>query len=139
MSTRCITAVLTESGPMGVYVHSDGYPDGPNGRLSQLATMIGRDTAPNFCATLLKYPWWSFMFHDTDARTSIDIGEDGQIVLGYGVAGINDAPEHWTPANHHEFWDCEYVYLIHPETGAITWAPYRSNYAAMEWQVAVPV
>ena len=38
MSTRSILAFDTDKGVRGVYIHSDGYPEGQWGRMAQLAS-----------------------------------------------------------------------------------------------------
>ena len=85
MSTRSIVAAEFEDGVKGVYVHSDGYPEGQWGMLNQLSTKIARDGAAKVIKTILGKPsgWSSLIEHD-----ELPSGHtDGRFLLikGYGV------------------------------------------------------
>lgn len=115
MSTRSIVAFETEAGVVGVYVHSDGSPGERFGRLATYRALIERDGAPKVCATILAHRAWSFIF---DERYE-SLGEE---VEGYGtpIPNQEDRP-YFTPDKLNDWWDSEYLYVIHPETGEIKW------------------
>lgn len=117
MSTRSIAAVETEAGIVGVYVHSDGYPEGKWGRLATYRDLIDRDGAAKVCETLLTHSHWSYVFME-DGGT---VRPDELGVPGYGAV-LESNNERFTPDQLDEWWDSEYVYVIHPETGHIRWA-----------------
>lgn len=86
MSTRSIVAAHFSDGTIkGVYVHSDGYPEGQWGMLNQLSTKIQRDGVEKVIRTILGKPngWSSIIEHDELPQSETD----GRFLLvkGYGV------------------------------------------------------
>lgn len=89
MSTRSIVAAeFGEADIRGVYVHSDGYPDGKWGKLNVLSTLITRDGVEKVIKKILGKPnGWSNLDPDQE-RDSLTPGyQDGRFltVPGYGV------------------------------------------------------
>lgn len=138
MSTRSIAAVETEAGIVGVYVHSDGYPES---RLPTYRALIERDGAAKVCETLLTHSHWSYIFGDEEDSYA---RFENKLVPGYGAVLETDREYWFTPDKLGEWWDSEYVYVIHPETGRIRWAelgvrvPSRggSEWDGLVWQEA---
>lgn len=126
MSTRSIVAFETEVGIRGVYVHYDGYPDG---RLPVLKKMINRDGAAKVTATILAIPAWASLDNDQ----SLD--SNPFVIEGYGRRfNPEDKDDYFTPNQLQEWWDSEYVYVIHPETGAIRWAAIGVGHEGQSWE-----
>lgn len=120
MSTRSILAFETEKGVRGVYIHSDGYPEGKHGRLSQLKILLERDGVTKLATTVLAHPYWSCLFADT-TENSTNLN-DNTFVSGYGqVFEPEPGDRYFTPDQLAEWWDSEYVYLVNPE-GKVRWA-----------------
>ncbi|QGJ95025.1 hypothetical protein SEA_REDWATTLEHOG_164 [Gordonia phage RedWattleHog] len=123
MSTRSVTGIWKPEGDpigVGVYVHSDGYPEG---RLPDLKKMITRDGPEKVVQTILsaKRGGWSYL--DVEYANNY-LGEDrAKLVPGYGLMFL-DGDHEPKPLRHSEvirtFW-CEYAYYIDVETGDIHW------------------
>lgn len=143
MSTRSILAFETEKGIVGVYVHSDGYPEGQWGRLNQLDLLIKRDGISEVVTTVLAHSHWSCLFADRVAKPEYS-PEHEILVVGYGMYFEHDAGDrYFTPDQLDEWWDSEYVYVVNPE-GQVKWAHLgvRGNHEdwdAIEWRTDVPV
>lgn len=119
MSTRSIVGIKSESGKIGRYCHSDGYPDG---QLPILAALIKRDGAPKAAQTLMEADagGWSYL-STTYANNSL--GKDrAELIEGYGLKYL-DAPDRKAPMRFEEAGDswCEYAYFIDVERGTIEW------------------
>ena len=106
-----------------VYVHFDGYPEA---RLPILSRLIERDGAEEVVKTLMsaRTGGWSFLGDDYDHLDN-QLGERGIPVSGYGLSygdGAQREPVYIGDglSENDQIW-IEYVYLIHPETGIITW------------------
>ena len=109
-----------------VYNHFDSYAEA---KLPTLSHLIVRDGAAKVVETLLsaRTGGWSYLDHQAQGEDSGALGERGRMVEGYGLAytdmqvgeaeptyigdGLSDDDQIWI----------EYVYLIDPETGVITW------------------
>lgn len=110
-----------------VYVHFDGYPEA---KLPELSTLINRDGAEKVVETILsaRTGGWSIISPDADtAGMENMLGERGRVVEGYGLAYTDLQTEEGEPtyigdgmSENDHIW-IEYVYLIDPETGIITW------------------
>ena len=134
MSTRSITGIWKPEGDpigVGVYVHSDGYPEG---RLPDLKKMIVRDGPEKVAATIMsaKKGGWSYLFTD---YTNNYLGEDrAKLVPGYGLMYLDGAEE--KPIKDADLekdgWWCEYRYYIDVETGDIHWYEGSSTYEHVE-------
>lgn len=116
MTTNALLAVKTESGVVGRYLHSDGYPDHV---LPQLTTMIERDGGARVAATLLAQDrggWSSLDFKTLDASE----GKVWAEIPGYGSAYRDADPEspiRWEDAVADV--DFEYGYVLDPETNEL--------------------
>lgn len=122
MSTRCYVGCAKTK--RVIYVHFDGYAEA---KLPTLSKMIARDGAEKVVETLLsaRTGGWSYLHDDEpEGGDTGSLGDRGRIVPGYGLAytdaqieptyvgdGLSEDDRIWI----------EYVYLIHPETGVITW------------------
>ena len=115
MSTRSLTAFVTESGVLGRYTHFDGYPAG---RIPVLLELLERDGYGTVCATVLGRPGWSSL---TPERTDHMLGDRGESVPGYGVAYTEaqyagfDVPQPtpWENEFGPDSW-LEFGYIVHP-------------------------
>jgi hypothetical protein len=133
MSTRSIVAAEFEDGSIkGVYVHSDGYPEGQWGKLNVLSTLIKRDGVDKVIRRIMGKPnGWSSLDPDQTREFSYDSYKDGRFlaVPGYGVqfsarkmnfCGRKDYrqadTEYRVPGDGGE----EYFYLIRRD-GTIDW------------------
>lgn len=89
MSTNAIIAAEFEDGVKGVYLHSDGYPEGQFGVLNQLTIKIERDGVDKVIRKLLGKPsGWSCIFNDEDISDNLRaMYSDGRFlfVSGYGI------------------------------------------------------
>lgn len=141
MSTRSILAFDTEKGVRGVYVHSDGYPDGEMGRLNQVSILIARDGISKVATTVLEHSHWAYLFSD---RTEDSLVIPGDIlVLGYGAWFETEDKNYFTPDQLKEYWDSEYVYLVDSE-GQVRWADIGVGHddltwESLQWRTGVPV
>lgn len=121
MSTRSIVGVLSPEGKeigVGVYVHSDGYPEG---RLPYLKKYIVRDGVEKVAQTILSANTggWSYLFDDYDDNR---LGDRADVVAGYGLKYTDVDPE--KPMTHSEAlknWGIEYAYYLDLATGDIVW------------------
>ena len=110
-----------------VYSHFDGYPEA---KLPELSTLINRDGPEKVVETILsaRTGGWSVISPDSDtAGMENMLGERGRVVEGYGLAYTDLQTEEGEPtyigdgmSENDRIW-IEYVYLIDPETGEITW------------------
>ena len=133
MSTRSITGIWnTEVDPVGVgvYCHSDGYPEG---RLPDLKRMIVRDGPEKVVETILSAKWggWSYLFTD---YTENRLGDRARLVPGYGLMfldGKEDKPIKDADLAEDGWW-CEYRYYIDVETGDIHWYEGDSTHEHVE-------
>lgn len=124
MSTRCYVGDAKTQ--RVVYCHFDGYD---SAKLPTLSHLVVRDGAAKVVETLLsaRTGGWSYLDHQAQGEGSGALGDRGRMVEGYGLAytdmqvgeaeptyigdGLSDDDQIWI----------EYVYLIDPETGVITW------------------
>lgn len=126
MSTRSIVAFETEVGIKGVYVHYDGDP---KFRLPVLENLIARDGAPKVTATILAHHWAS-LEDDQVADPANPL-----VIEGYGRHfELDHDDKHFTPADLQEWWDSEYIYVVHPETGAIRWVDVGVGHEGQTWE-----
>lgn len=110
-----------------VYVHFDGYPEA---KLPQLAQLIERDGAEKVLETIMSARTGGWSYIDPSQADSGDtggLGDRGRVVEGYGLAYTDLQTEEGEPtyigdgmSENDRIW-IEYVYLIDPETGIITW------------------
>lgn len=125
MSTRCYVGCAKTQ--RCIYVHFDGYTEA---KLPTLSKMIVRDGAEKVVETLLsaRTGGWSYLNEDQpeDGGTGL-LGDRGRIVPGYGLAYTDVQTGEAEPtyigdglSEDDRIW-IEYVYLIDPETGVITW------------------
>lgn len=122
MSTRSIVGVLSPEGKeigVGVYVHSDGYPEG---RLPYLKKYIVRDGVEVVATTILSANTggWSYLFDDYSDNNLGHVR--AEVVAGYGLKYL-DAPK-GAPMLHSEAlkdWGIEYAYYLDLATGDIVW------------------
>lgn len=114
MSTRSIVAFTTESGILGRYVHSDGYP---SARIPDLLALLRRDGVDVVTATMLAAQWSHL---DPAGKFASDnhLGARGEYVPGYGLAysaedsdGKIPAPERWEDSYGPSSW-LEYGYIV---------------------------
>lgn len=128
MSTRSITGIISESGPVGYYVHSDGYPDG---RLPVLQALIERDGIDKVAETILtaRNGGWSYLTVRNDDITNF-LGERGEVVEGYGLRytdqQVKDAPLMKLADARTDIW-IEYAYFLNLETGDIEWYDFNED------------
>lgn len=128
MSTRSILAFDTEKGVRGVYVHSDGYPDGPSGRLANLDALIERDGVSKVATTVLAHSHWHYLFAE-----DISNPMNYSTVPGYGAYfDHHGCDRYFTPDQLQEWWDSEYVYLVSPD-GSFKWAPLGVGHDGLTW------
>ena len=109
-----------------VYSHFDGYPEA---KLPELSALINRDGPEKVVQTILsaRTGGWSIIDPSTGGSGTNSLGDRGRFVEGYGLA-YTDLQ---TPAGEPTYigdgmspddriW-IEWVYLIDPETGEITY------------------
>ena len=117
-----------------VYSHFDGYPEA---KLPELSTLINRDGPEKVVETILsaRTGGWSVISPDADtAGIKNMLGERGRMVEGYGLAYTDLQTEEGEPTyigdgmiENDRIW-IEWVYLIDPETGNITyWNTYGDS------------
>lgn len=141
MSTRSILAFDTEKGVRGVYVHSDGYPEGPSGRLVNLDALIERDGVSKVATTVLAHSHWHFLFAERESYDEAHYPAQ-TVVPGYGVFFDHQtADRYFTTDQLKEWWDSEYVYLVSPD-GSFKWAALGVGHddltwESLEWKVGV--
>jgi len=126
MSTRSVVAAEFEDGIKGVYVQSDGYPEGECGMLNQLAQKIARDGVTKVVKTILGKPnGWSSLIECDELPLGFT---DGRFLLvkGYGVQfsakkvkGF-DHPQANTEYRRPGDGGEAYFYVIRPD-GSIAW------------------
>ena len=110
-----------------VYCHFDSYPEA---KLPELSALINRDGPEKVVETILsaRTGGWSVISPDADTTGMENmLGERGRVVEGYGLAYTDLQTEEGEPtyigdgmSDNDLLW-IEYVYLIDPETGLITW------------------
>lgn len=109
-----------------VYNHFDSYPEA---KLPELAEMIKRDGAKKVVETLLsaRTGGWSFLSPSAAGEALNSLGERGEVVEGYGLKYTDNQTPDGEPTyigdgmtESDRIW-MEWVYLINPETGAITY------------------
>lgn len=125
MSTRCYVGCAQTQ--RVVYCHFDGYDEA---KLPTLSQIILRDGPAKAVETLLsaRTGGWSYLNEDEPGDgSSGPLGDRGRVVEGYGLAYTDLQTEEGEPkyigdgmSEDDRIW-IEYVYLIHPETGIITW------------------
>lgn len=126
MSTRSILAFETEVGIRGVSVHYDGYPQD---KLPTLAKMVARDGAPKVTATILAHPDWASLEED-----QIEDDTNPLVVTGYGRRFDDGGASYFTPTQLQEWWDSEYAFVMHPETGAVRWVALGIGHQGLTWE-----
>ena len=134
MSTRSTTGILhTESAEVGsgVYVHSDGYPEG---RLPVLKEIILRDGVDKVIKTILSATTGGWSYLDT-RYTANYLGDRGELVPGYGLKYTDQQSDPKNRIKHSDFvgdsW-LEFAYYIDPLTGDIHWYESGSNEVHIE-------
>lgn len=145
MSTRSIVAAEFEGQIKGVYVHSDGYPDGEWGKLATLSRLIERDGVVKVVRTIMGKPnGWSDLDPDQEKDQLSSGYGDGRFLAipGYGVQysakrfpnmygkdkpGMQADSEYRVPGDGGE----EYFYVIRAD-GTIDWCE-------GDWPVERPV
>lgn len=133
MSTRSILAFETEMGVRGVYVHTDGYPEGEWGRLNQLSILIARDGVSKVATTVLEHSHWSCLFAEQVTKPEYS-PEHETLVVGYGMYFEHDAGDrYFTPDQLQDWWDSEYVYLVNPE-GEVKWVALGVGHDDLTWE-----
>lgn len=111
-----------------VYCHYDGYSEA---KLPELTALINRDGGQKVVETLLsaRTGGWSYLDPKQAADGRNDLGDRAGSVEGYGLAYTDMQSEEGEPtyigdgmSENDQIW-IEWVYLIDPETGEITyWA-----------------
>ncbi|WP_131821739.1 hypothetical protein [Mycobacteroides chelonae] len=135
MSTRSILMIATDTGDAGVYVHSDGYPDGDSGRLAVYSKIIERDGVDKFRATILagaEFGGWSSIFGEDNPTNHLG-ADRAESVPGYGVRYLDS--DNYLIRPEDDLYDAgaEYVYHV-AKDGTITWAEVDSRtYASLTW------
>lgn len=124
MSTRSLVGIKSESGFIGRYVHSDGYPEG---MLPDLQKLIERDGAKVVGDTILSADkgGWSTL---STVLSGNYLGEDrAELVEGYGLKYLDSPaskPITLESIKGGDSW-MEYAYFIDvsdgPEQGTIYW------------------
>ena len=109
-----------------VYCHFDCYDEA---KLPTLSRIILRDGPAKAVETLLsaRTGGWSYLDDSERGSHTGGLGDRGQVVEGYGVKYTDLQTEEGEPkyigdglTKEDQVW-IEYVYLIDPETGVITW------------------
>ncbi|UAK38408.1 hypothetical protein K8O93_00985 [Gordonia bronchialis] len=117
MSTRSFIGAMTESGRIGVYCHSDGYPT-HNGR--QVQAILKRDGFEKFLDVILNQANQSGFSYLDAAETATGentLGDRAELIAGYGrVYRDCDAqpPQTLGSAMADDSWQ-EYGYVIRPD------------------------
>ena len=117
-----------------VYNHFDSYPEA---KLPELSALINRDGPEKVVETILsaRTGGWSVISPDADtAGMENMLGERGRVVDGYGLAYTDLQTDEGEPAyigdgmSENDLIWIEWVYLIDPETGEITyWNTYGDS------------
>jgi hypothetical protein len=121
MSTRSLVGILTPKGPVGVYVHSDGYPEARLPVLRQIIETLGPKLASELILLEGNRSGWSALDPDRLPEDN-HLGDRAEVIPGIGVA-YRDAPAqppHWYNEVKNDI-DFEYFYFIDTETGDIHW------------------
>lgn len=88
MGTRSVVAAEFPDGIKGVYVHSDGYPEGPSGMLNTLGALIARDSVDKVITKIVGKPnGWSSLDQNQTRENLNQMYKDGRFLAipGYGV------------------------------------------------------
>lgn len=134
MSTRSIVGIVTPESPevgIGVYVHSDGYPEG---RLPVLKSLIIKHGAAEVASTILSAEngGWSYL---DENYTENYLGDRGAAVPGYGLKYTDVQTGEAPPQKHSEVVGdifIEFMYYIDVPTGDIVWYEQGSEYPHRE-------
>ena len=107
-----------------VHSHFDGYPEA---KLPELSAIINRDGPEKAVQTIMsaRTGGWSVIDPWAGEDTQNILGNRANVVEGYGIAYADAEDEEPTyigdgMSENDHIW-IEYVYLIDPDTGEITW------------------